>query len=130
NMVMLALAASFAAKHGANVLVGGWHQEDYSGYPDCRDVFLKSMQLAINEALGRDQYGDDSFWIYAPLIDEGKDDIVALARGNDVPLEFTWSCYDPVVTQSKARLACGRCDACQLRIRGFRAAGWIDPAPY
>lgn len=146
NMIMLALAAAYAVKQGCETIVGGWHWDDSSGYPDCRKVFLDSMQKTITYALG-DEY---RMQIEAPLISMSKSQIVSNAVRLGVPIEDTWSCYNPqnyvgfydlahmwpvdpervVNRQYEGPSACGRCDSCLLRIKGFKDAGFIDPIPY
>jgi 7-cyano-7-deazaguanine synthase len=124
NMVMLSLAAAFAVSQDCNRVVGGWHWDDSSGYPDCRASFLTSMQATIHEALGSTE-----FIIVRPLISMSKGQIVSEAISHGVPLERTWSCYSPVM-EGEQVLSCGVCDTCQLRIKGFIDAGYIDPIKY
>jgi 7-cyano-7-deazaguanine synthase len=129
NMVMLALAASYAVSQECTAVVGGWHWSDSSGYPDCRASFLMSMQSTINEALGV-----VNFEIVAPLISLNKNQIVSHAIRLCVPVRDTWSCYNPVDSDGVMLFydakACGKCDSCQLRIKGFKDAGFIDPINY
>jgi 7-cyano-7-deazaguanine synthase len=135
NMVMLSLAASFAVGVGATAVVGGWHWDDSSGYPDCRASFLSMMQASINEAMGT-----TDFVIKAPLISLSKQQIVLNAVRLAVPLEKTWSCYspqgDPITMYygpsagGEPLKSCGHCDTCLLRIKGFKDAGFIDPIEY
>ncbi len=131
NMVMLALAASYAASQGCTTVVGGWHWDDSSGYPDCRNSFLVAMQQAITEAFGGDE---PQMYIHAPLISLNKNQIISNAIRLGVPLRDTWSCYNPVDSDGPMVFydvkACGECDSCQLRIKGFKDAGFIDPINY
>ncbi len=120
NGIFLSIAASIAEKEGAEVIAIGVVEEDSSGYPDCRESYIESMQRSIN--LGtRDE---TRITIARPLVSLKKEEIVATALGLGVPLELTWSCY-----QNEER-ACGLCDSCRLRLKGFALAGAEDPIPY
>ena len=95
---------------------------DYSGYPDCRPAFYKTVTdtLKFGSKLGM-QYGI-SFDVVTPLLEKSKSDIVLLAEELNAPLELTWSCY------AAGTNPCGNCDACLLRTKGFAEAGIVDPA--
>jgi 7-cyano-7-deazaguanine synthase len=95
-------------------------EEDSSGYPDCREVFLEAFQLAAN--LGTRP--ETRLSLKAPLVHLNKAEIVRKGVELGAPLHLTWSCY-----QGEA-LACGHCDSCLLRLRGFQQAGLHDPIPY
>jgi 7-cyano-7-deazaguanine synthase len=118
NLVFLALAAAVAEPLGARHLVIGVNALDYSGYPDCRPEFLAAFERAAR--LGT----RTELSVHAPLVHRGKADIVRLGLALGVPFDRTTSCYLGV------RPACGRCDACRLRLKGFREAGVPDPIPY
>jgi 7-cyano-7-deazaguanine synthase len=125
NTIFLSYALAWAEVLGANDIFLGVNAIDYSGYPDCRPEFLEAFeQLA---AVGT-KAGDSGsrFSIHAPLIDLSKADIVR--RGVELGVDFalTHSCYDP----QRDGAACGRCDSCQLRLRGFEEAGFADPVRY
>ncbi len=123
NMVMLAMASALAEARGARAVYIGANAIDYSGYPDCRPEFLRALEKAL--ALGtRAGVEGDPIRIRAPLIRKTKAQIVRLALRLKVPLELTWSCYlgGPV--------ACGECDSCLLRLKGFKEARATDPLPY
>jgi len=123
NTVLLALAAAFAEARGARAVYIGATAVDYSGYPDCRPAFLKAFERAL--ALGTKAGVEGRpIRIKAPLVSKTKADIVRLAVRLRVPLALTWSCY------LGAPLACGRCDSCLLRLKGFREAGLTDPVVY
>ena len=107
-------------KEGASVISIGVVEEDSSGYPDCRKTYIKAMQDAIN--LGTKD--ETNITIDMPLVDMKKSQIVTEALKLDVPLEHTWSCY------KNEDLACGICDSCRLRLRGFELAGKKDPIRY
>ncbi len=120
NGIFLSIAASIAEKEGASVIGIGVVEEDSSGYPDCRESYIEAMQRAIN--LGTKDETDIT--IAMPLVHLKKEQIVAEAVKYGVPLELTWSCY-----QSE-EAACGVCDSCRLRLKGFELAGEKDPIPY
>jgi len=120
NGIFLSIAAAIAQKYLAKKIFIGVVEEDSSGYPDCRESFIEAIQKAIN--LG----SNDNFniEIVAPLIHLSKKDIVKKAIESGVKLEHTWSCY-----KSEDR-ACGVCDSCRLRLKGFKEAGIKDPIDY
>ncbi|MDD5359916.1 MAG: 7-cyano-7-deazaguanine synthase QueC [Sulfurovaceae bacterium] len=120
NGIFLSIAASIAEKEGAKAIYIGVVEEDSSGYPDCRDEYIKQMQHAIN--LGTKD--ETKIEIITPLVNLSKKDIVLKAIELDVPLQFTWSCY------KNSDKACGVCDSCRLRLRGFERAGVKDPIEY
>ena len=120
NGIFISIATAIAEKEGAEVLSIGVVEEDSSGYPDCREAYIESMQRSIN--LGtRDE---TVLEIKMPLVHLKKSQIVKEAIGRGVPLELTWSCY-----QSEQK-ACGVCDSCRLRLKGFEEAGVKDPIAY
>ncbi len=123
NTVLLALAASFAEARGARAIYIGANAIDYSGYPDCRPAFLRAFERALARGTKTGIEGRPLV-IRAPLIHMTKADIVRLAVRLKVPVESTWSCY------LGGQVACGRCDSCLLRLKGFREAGLTDPVPY
>ena len=94
--------------------------EDSSGYPDCRPEYYEAFQRAID--LGTKP--DTRIEIVTPVIRLRKSEIVKLGAELGAPLELSWSCY------KREDLACGECDSCALRLRGFREAGLRDPIPY
>jgi len=120
NGIFLSMAAAIAEKEGAEVICIGVVEEDSSGYPDCREAYIKSMQQSIN--LGTKE--STNITIEMPLVRLKKSEIVKEAIKHHVPLELTWSCYK---NEDKA---CGVCDSCRLRLRGFELAGVEDPIPY
>lgn len=120
NGIFLSIAAAIAEKHGAEALYIGVVEEDSSGYPDCRESYIQAMEKAID--LGtRDE---TRVKIKMPLVAMKKSQIVQKALELSVPLEHTWSCY-----QSEDE-ACGVCDSCRLRLKGFEEAGVKDPIAY
>lgn len=120
NGNLLAIACSWAEVVGADSVWIGAVQQDSSGYPDCRREFLEAFERAVN--LGTKP--DTRIAIRAPLLDMTKADIVKKAIEVGAPLDKTWSCY---VASDRA---CGTCESCGLRLKGFAAAGVFDPIPY
>ncbi len=120
NGIFLSIASAIAEKHGAEALFIGVVEEDSSGYPDCRESYIRKMQEAVN--LGTKE--ETSIEIKMPLVALKKSQIVKRALELGVPLEYTWSCY-----RDEER-ACGICDSCRLRLRGFEEAGAVDPIDY
>jgi 7-cyano-7-deazaguanine synthase len=120
NAHLLATAVSWAEVLGAAAIHVGFVEEDSSGYPDCREAFLRAFEAAA--ALGTKPGTAIAF--HAPLIHLRKAQIVRLGVELGAPLHLTWSCYQG------ENLACGACDSCLLRLRGFKEAGLPDPIPY
>ncbi|MFZ1613270.1 MAG: 7-cyano-7-deazaguanine synthase QueC [Holophaga sp.] len=120
NAHLLATAVSWAEVLGAGHIFVGFVEEDSSGYPDCREAFLKSFEATAN--LGTKP--ETHLKLHAPLIHFKKAQIVAKGLALNAPLHLSWSCY-----QGQAE-ACGHCDSCLLRLRGFQEAGSADPIPY
>ncbi len=120
NGIFLSIAAAIAEKEGASAIYIGVVEEDSSGYPDCREEFIKYMQKAINAGTKP----ETNIEIKTPLIHLKKEDIVKKAIEVGVPLELTWSCY------KNEDEACGVCDSCRLRLKGFEKAGVKDPIKY
>ena len=126
NTLFLSLALAWAESMDCTDIFIGVNALDYSGYPDCRPEFIAAFQRVaklgtrLGAELGRD------FTIHAPLIRLSKAQIIA--EGLRLGLDYgqTHSCYDP----GPGGLACGRCDSCQLRLKGFAEAGSTDPLPY
>lgn len=120
NTVLLALALAWAESLGARDLFVGVNVLDASGYPDCRPAFVRAFEALANVATR-----SGGFTVHAPLIELTKAEIIRLGLSLGVDYGITHSCYDPV-----AGRACGRCDACQLRKKGFAEAGVPDPTRY
>ncbi len=123
NMIFLALASSWAEVLGADEIFIGVNAIDYSGYPDCRPEFLRAMEEAIRLGTKRGILGRP-IKIRAPLISMKKAEIVKKGVELGVPFELTWSCY------RGGEKACGKCDSCVLRLKGFAEAGVPDPIEY
>lgn len=125
NCIFLSLALGFAEVIGAADIFLGVNAVDYSGYPDCRPEFVEAFERMANLATRAGIEGH-RMTIHAPLIAMSKSAIIA--RGLELGVDFglTLSCYDPAADGA----ACGRCDACHIRLAGFREAGRPDPARY
>ena len=127
NTVFLALALGLAETLGAEEIVIGANAVDYSGYPDCRGPYLAAFEAMANLATAAAVEGRARFRIVAPLLAMPKAEIVRTGVRLSAPLALTHSCYDPV---GPGALACGACDSCLLRRRGFLDAGVPDPTRY
>lgn len=123
NIIFLSIALSCAEAMGAEAIYIGVNALDYSGYPDCRPEFIQAFQEVINKGTVAGAHGH-GIRIEAPLQNLTKAEIVKLGTKLNAPLELTHSCY--LGTEP----ACGVCDSCQLRIRGFKEAGVKDPVKY
>lgn len=126
NTIFLTAALGWAETLHAFDLFIGANALDYSGYPDCRPEYLEAFERLANLATRAGVEGEGRFRVHAPLLRLTKRRIVE--RGIELGVDFsiTRTCY----ALSSAGEACGRCDACQLRLKGFREAGLEDPAPY
>jgi 7-cyano-7-deazaguanine synthase len=126
NTVFLSLGLGYAEVVGAADLFIGVNAIDYSGYPDCRPEFIAEFEKLANLATKAGVEKSMSFRIHTPLIRLTKAEIIR--RGTDLGVDYglTHSCYAP----SEAGVSCGRCDACQLRLKGFAEAGLTDPIEY
>jgi len=125
NMIFLALAMGWAEALGARDIFIGVNALDYSGYPDCRPEFIASFTATANLATkaGADGHG---VTIHTPLQHWGKARIAQEAAALGLDPGLSWSCYDP----DPSGAACGVCDSCRLRRKGFAEAGLVDPTPY
>ncbi len=125
NTIFLSFAVAWAEVIGARDIFIGANAIDYSGYPDCRPEFIEAFECAAN--LGtRSGVGGSPFTIHAPLIGMTKAEIIRTGISLEVDYSITHSCYDPTPDHR----ACGRCDSCLLRLKGFKEAGLDDPIPY
>lgn len=120
NGIFLSIASAIAEKENASAMYIGVVQEDSSGYPDCTDTFIQSIEKAINEGTKEDTIIE----IITPLVHLSKAQIVQEAIKLNVPLKLTWSCYKEEIE------ACGICDSCRLRLNGFLEANVKDPIKY
>ena len=126
NTIFLSLALAWAEVIGASDIVVGVNAVDYSGYPDCRPEYVAAFERMANLATRAGVEGRMRLRVRAPLLHLGKDEIIRLGRSLGVDYSLTTSCYDPAPDGA----ACGRCDACRIRLAGFAAAGVEDPARY
>ncbi|HEU4343928.1 MAG TPA: 7-cyano-7-deazaguanine synthase QueC [Candidatus Binatia bacterium] len=126
NTIFLSFALALAERIEAEDIFFGANQLDYSGYPDCREEYILAFEQMANLATRAGVEGRSRLKIHAPLIRMTKAEIIK--RGLELGLDYalTWSCYDPL---SDGR-ACGLCDSCQLRRKGFNEAGLTDPISY
>jgi 7-cyano-7-deazaguanine synthase len=125
NTIFLSHALAWAEVLGADTIVVGVNVLDASGYPDCRPEYIEAFERLANLATQAGVEGRRRFRMYAPLIALSKADIIR--RGADLGVDhaLTWSCYAP---EADGR-ACGQCDSCLLRKKGFAEAGLQDPVP-
>ena len=123
NIIFLSIASSIAESRGANAVFIAVNAVDFSGYPDCTPEFLDAFGKVLKVATKAGRIGSP-IKIEAPLLLKTKAEIVREAVRLKVPLELTWSCY------LGGTKACGRCDSCQLRLKGFLEAGFKDPIEY
>lgn len=130
NTLFLSVALGWAERLGAEDLFLGVNAVDYSGYPDCRPAFLRAFEelAAVATAAGTERGAH--FRVRAPLLELSKARIVERAAELGVDLGLTLTCYDPAEEGDGSVLACGACDACQLRLAGFAEAGVRDPVRY
>jgi 7-cyano-7-deazaguanine synthase len=126
NTIFLSFALAWAEVLGAPDIFIGVNALDYSGYPDCRPEYVAAFERMANLATRGGVEGTSPVRIQAPLLNLTKREIVQLGRSLGVDYSITSSCYDP----GPAGEACGRCDACALRLKGFAEAGIGDPAVY
>lgn len=126
NTIFLSFALAWAEVLGADAIFIGVNALDYSGYPDCRPEYVAAFEQMANLATRAGVEGTQRLTIHAPLQHLTKAQIVRLGRELGVDYGLTTSCYDPAPDGT----ACGRCDACQLRLRGFAEAGSADPIAY
>lgn len=120
NANMLAIAVSWAEVISAERIFIGAVEEDSSGYPDCRESFFRAFNKVIKNGIKN----TSKLKIETPIIHFSKKDIVLKSFEMNAPLHLTWSCY------KNSTFACGECDSCALRLRGFRLAGRKDPVKY
>ncbi len=125
NTIFLAFALAWAETLGASDVFIGVNSLDYSGYPDCRPEYIEAFRRMADLATKAGVEGRQRLAIHTPLIRMTKGEIIRAGLELGVDYGLTLSCYDPAPAG-----ACGRCDACVLRLKGFAEAGARDPAPY
>jgi 7-cyano-7-deazaguanine synthase len=129
NALFLCHALAWAEVVGARDLYAGMNALDYSGYPDCRPEFLRAFEAMARLGTKAGALGDE--WrVRAPLIEMSKAEIIRAGVALGVDYGLTHSCYDPIVSSDEDVRACGRCDSCLLRKKGFAEAGVADPTRY
>jgi len=152
NTIFLSCALAWAEVLGAEDIFIGVNAIDFSGYPDCRPPYIRAFEQMANLATKAGVEGKARFKIHTPLIQMTKAEIIRKGHELGVDYGLTWSCYDPVRREPEGQkpegrrqkaetrrqnqevrariLACGRCDSCLLRLRGFAEAGLSDPIEY
>lgn len=120
NGIFISIAAALAERVGADAIYIGVVQEDSSGYPDCTEEFIQNQIKTINIGTAT----KNKIQIITPLVHLSKSEIVAKSIELNAPIDRTWSCYE------SEDEACGLCDSCRLRLRGFEMAGLKDPIKY
>ncbi len=123
NIIFMSIAAGLCESVDADRIYIGANVVDYSGYPDCRPEFFEAFQEMINKGTQAGVEGRP-IRIMTPILDMSKADIVRKGKELDAPLHLTWSCYNG------GDLACGHCDSCRLRLKGFEEAGYRDEIGY
>ena len=126
NTIFLSYALAWAEVLAADTIFIGANAIDYSGYPDCRPEYIEAYQTVANLATQVGVEGKTKLTIQAPLMDKTKAEIVQIGTVLGVDYSFTLSCYDPDAEGK----ACGSCDSCLLRKKGFKEAGIPDPTRY
>ena len=126
NTIFLSFALAWAEVLQSGDIFLGVNSMDYSGYPDCRPEYIQSFQAMANLATKAGVDGDQPITIHTPLISMTKGEIISKGLALGVDYSLTHSCYDP----DKVGNACGRCDSCHIRLKGFQEAGTADPINY
>ncbi|HKY09702.1 MAG TPA: 7-cyano-7-deazaguanine synthase QueC [Candidatus Binatia bacterium] len=126
NTIFLSFALALAERLGSQDIFFGANQLDYSGYPDCREEYIRAFENMANLATKAAVENRSRVRIHTPLLQMTKADIIKTGLHLGLDYGITWSCYDPGADGH----ACGRCDSCQLRLKGFHAAGSSDPIDY
>lgn len=126
NTIFLSFALALAERIGSQDIFFGANQLDYSGYPDCRAEYIRAFETMANLATKAGVEGRSRLSIHAPLLQMTKAQIIKTGLALGVDYALTWSCYDPLPDGR----ACGRCDSCRIRLRGFAEASAHDPIAY
>lgn len=129
NLIFLSCAAGYAETIGADRIYIGANAVDYSGYPDCREPFLRAFETAANAGTKAGAEDGRTLRVVAPLVHLSKVEIIQLGAKLGVDFGLTTSCYDPREEGGRV-LACGHCDSCLIRARAFAEAGVKDPTMY
>tara|TARA_R110002072_G_scaffold302615_1_gene486774 strand:- start:25853 stop:26563 length:711 start_codon:yes stop_codon:yes gene_type:complete len=126
NTIFLSFALGYAESLKANHIFVGVNALDYAGYPDCRPEYIRAFEAMARLATKSSVEGDEPLTLHTPLIEMTKAEIIKRGHELSVDYSLTSSCYDP----GESGLACGTCDACSLRLEGFRENGISDPVVY
>jgi len=126
NTVFLSYALAWAEVIGSSDIFIGVNALDYSGYPDCRPEYIAAYERMANLATRACVEGKQKLTIHAPLLHLSKAQIIRMGMALNVDYSLTHSCYDPTAEGA----ACGHCDSCLLRLKGFQEAGLVDPGKY
>ncbi len=126
NTIFLSFGLALAERIGAADISSGANQLDYSGYPDCREEYIQAFERMANLATKAGVENKSKLRIHTPLIHMSKAEIIKKGLELELDYSLTWSCYDPQLDDR----ACGLCDSCQLRLKGFEEAGLQDPIRY
>jgi 7-cyano-7-deazaguanine synthase len=126
NTIFLSFALALAERVEAQAIFFGANQLDYSGYPDCREAYIRAFEHMANLATKAGVEGRLRLRVHTPLLKMTKGKIIATGLRLGLDYGLTWSCYDPMSDGT----ACGRCDSCQIRLKGFKEAGRTDPIAY
>jgi 7-cyano-7-deazaguanine synthase len=124
NTIMLALAQSIAEAYDLERIITGFNAVDFSGYPDCRPIFVEAWNYLARYSTRRGYQDNRPIEVIAPIINKSKASVVALGIAYKVPFELTWSCYEGETH------ACGRCDSCRIRLDAFKENHMEDPIEY
>ena len=124
NTIMLAIAQSIAEAYDLETIITGFNAVDFSGYPDCRPIFVDAWNHLARYATRRGYQDQKPILCLAPIINSSKASVVALGREYGAPFELTWSCYEG------GSRACGRCDSCRIRLDAFKENKMEDPIEY
>jgi 7-cyano-7-deazaguanine synthase len=129
NTIFLSYALAYAEVVGAFDIFIGVNAVDYSSYPDCRPEFIETFEKLARLATAAGTKNKGDFKIHAPLIELSKEEIIKEGIKLGVDYSITHSCYDPIMTKKTIK-SCGKCDSCQLRLKGFKEANIKDPIEY
>jgi len=124
NTIMLAIAQSIAEAYDLHTIVTGFNAVDFSGYPDCRPIFVDAWNHLARFATRRGYQDNQPITVLAPIINSSKASVVHLAQELKAPIHLTWSCYEG------GPRACGRCDSCRIRLDAFKENNMEDPIEY
>ena len=126
NTIFLSFALALAERIGSEDIFFGANQLDYSGYPDCREEYIRAFEKMAALATKAGVEGQNRLKIHTPLLHMTKAEIIKAGLKLGLDYALTWSCYDP----GDDGRACGQCDSCQLRLKGFKEASMVDPILY